>query len=75
MTIKTEITELITCLRDERNLSDEDLEILIDCDEATEFLGVEADKIRRKIYGDAVYLRGLIEMTNYCKNKIGRAHV
>ena len=68
MTTNPEITELIAKLRDERNLPDEGLAILIDSEEATENLGVEADKIRRKIYGDAVYIRGLIEMTNYCKN-------
>ena len=68
MTVKPEITEFIEKLRDERNLSDEGLATLIGCEEATELLGVEADKIRRKIYGDAVYIRGLIEMTNYCKN-------
>lgn len=27
-----------------------------------------ADKTRRKIYGNAVYVRGLIEVGNYCKN-------
>lgn len=27
-----------------------------------------ADKIRKKFYGNKVYLRGLIEFTNYCKN-------
>ena len=27
-----------------------------------------ADAVRRHWYGDAVYLRGLIEFTNYCKN-------
>ena len=27
-----------------------------------------ADALRRAYYGDAVYLRGLIEFTNYCKN-------
>ena len=68
MTTKPEITELIAKLRDEKNLTDEGLATLIDCEDATEFLGVEADKVRRKIYGDAVYIRGLIEMTNYCKN-------
>lgn len=31
-------------------------------------LFTEADRIRRKHYGDAVYLRGLIEFTNHCKN-------
>lgn len=33
-----------------------------------EALFAEADRIRREHYGDAVYLRGLIEFTNYCKN-------
>ena len=27
-----------------------------------------ADSVRRSVYGDEVYLRGLIELTNYCKN-------
>ncbi len=28
----------------------------------------EADKARREVYGDSVYLRGLIEISNYCKS-------
>lgn len=28
----------------------------------------EADKVRQQVYGKQVYLRGLIEFTNYCKN-------
>lgn len=31
-------------------------------------LFAKADRIRREVYGDAVYLRGLIEFTNYCRN-------
>lgn len=31
-------------------------------------LFAEADRIRRTVYGDEVYLRGLIEFTNYCAN-------
>ena len=31
-------------------------------------LFAEADRIRREVYGDEVYLRGLIEFTNYCAN-------
>ena len=27
-----------------------------------------ADKVRREVYGDEVYIRGLIEISNYCKN-------
>ena len=33
-----------------------------------EALFEEADRIRRDNYGDAVYLRGLIEISNYCRN-------
>ena len=31
-------------------------------------LAQQASQIRKKWYGDAVYVRGLIEFTNYCKN-------
>ncbi len=33
-----------------------------------EGLRERADEIRRQVYGRAVYIRGLIEFTNYCKN-------
>ena len=68
MTVKPEITELIEKLAVNRNLSDEELSVLIESEEATFPLGAAADKVRRRVYGDAVYLRGLIEMTNYCRN-------
>lgn len=35
---------------------------------ACERLQKEALRLRRKYYGDNVYIRGLIEFTNYCKN-------
>lgn len=31
-------------------------------------LYAKADKVRRRNYGDKVYIRGLIEISNYCKN-------
>lgn len=34
----------------------------------TELLGRRADKVRQERYGTEVYIRGLIEFTNYCKN-------
>lgn len=40
----------------------------IEDESMTEFLSEKADKIRREIYGDKVYLRGLIEVSNICKN-------
>lgn len=36
--------------------------------EADHMLFQAADRVRRKVYGDGVYLRGLIEITNYCRN-------
>lgn len=34
--------------------------------EATQLLAKRADEVRRRHYGDKVYLRGLVEFTNYC---------
>ncbi|MGN1205907.1 MAG: [FeFe] hydrogenase H-cluster radical SAM maturase HydE [Eubacterium sp.] len=50
--------------------SDEKLKELIEMpgQEITDALAVAADKVRRERYGDEVYVRGLIEFTNYCKN-------
>lgn len=49
---------------------DEELKQWIDTpgQEITEALAVAADRVRREHYGDEVYVRGLIEFTNYCKN-------
>ena len=51
-----------------RDLDDGELSALIAADVHDEELRVEADKKRREVYGDAVFIRGLIEFTNYCKN-------
>lgn len=60
--------ELIQALERERTLPDRELTVLLESNEADELLFETADRIRRNIYGDAVYIRGLIEFTNYCKN-------
>ncbi len=36
--------------------------------EAMDFAAAKADRVRREIYGTDVYVRGLIEFSNYCKN-------
>lgn len=51
-----------------KELSDEVFLQLIQTDAFDSFLAQEADAIRRQIYQDKVYIRGLIEFTNYCKN-------
>ena len=38
------------------------------CRELRQILAAEADKQRRRYFGNRIYIRGLIEFTNYCKN-------
>lgn len=45
------------------------LQVLRNTDsEADQYLFSRADNVRQKHYGKDVYIRGLIEFTNYCKN-------
>ena len=60
--------DLVETLRTDRDLSDDLLRELIDSGAYDEELRENADAVRRERYGDAVFLRGLIEFTNYCKN-------
>ncbi|MCF0133004.1 MAG: [FeFe] hydrogenase H-cluster radical SAM maturase HydE [Blautia sp.] len=55
-------------MKEVRELSDSELKSLLETDEFDAELCVLADKVRRETYGDAVYVRGLIEFSNYCKN-------
>ena len=50
------------------NLKDSPLAVLLLSVKYDSLLSEEADRIRREVYSDEVYLRGLIEFTNYCKN-------
>ena len=68
ITPKYEIKELISRSVGSREISDEELAFLIEGDYDITLLFSAADKIRREYYGTDVYLRGLIEFTNYCKN-------
>lgn len=61
-------TTLIQKLKSERNLSDEEFRYLLEDTSSDEELFQAADEVRQSIYGRDVYLRGLIELTNYCKN-------
>ncbi|MBP5532783.1 MAG: [FeFe] hydrogenase H-cluster radical SAM maturase HydE [Lachnospiraceae bacterium] len=62
--------DIIDRLAKIHDLTDEEFEKLILCDdiEVNSYLAEKADEIRQKVYGKDVYLRGLIEFTNYCKN-------
>ena len=60
--------KLVEKLKKNRDLSDSELRELIESKEHDEALFTAADEVRRENYGDAVYLRGLIEFTSYCRN-------
>ena len=60
--------ELVQTLRETRNLPDPELKALLEHQGPDEVLFQAADETRREIYGDEVYIRGLIEFTNYCRN-------
>lgn len=58
---------IIDTLYEQQNIDDKSLIALIDCADS-EYLFSRADCRRREYYGDKVYIRGLIEFSNYCKN-------
>ncbi|NLK39389.1 MAG: [FeFe] hydrogenase H-cluster radical SAM maturase HydE [Clostridiales bacterium] len=62
--------ELIDRLSDNEILTKEELIRLIDnrSAETAEYLFERARRARHKFYDNKVYIRGLIELTNYCKN-------
>ena len=61
---------LITEIRDKQNITKEQLQLLLETDnqEMIEELMVCARTEAQKVYGNKVYMRGLIEFTNYCKS-------
>lgn len=60
--------DILKKLKNERNLTDAEFKGLLMNDKYDEELIKEADSIRREIYSDEVYIRGLIEISNHCKN-------
>ncbi len=63
------LIKLIDKLYESQHLEEEEYILLIDNrDEVKEYLFEKALKVRRKYYGNEVFVRGLIEFTNYCKN-------
>lgn len=61
---------LIYKLKKERSLTLEEYEYLITNrnDESAAILAEKAVEVRREIYGNDIYIRGLIEVSNICKN-------
>ncbi len=64
------MTEIVEKLYKTGDLSDSELKSLIECDDekTAELLRKYADETRQKHYGKKVFLRGLIEVSSYCKN-------
>ena len=67
---KKEEIEMIDHIQKDRNLSLEDLRILLTTENQAviEELRKRACEEAQAIYGTKIYIRGLIEFTNYCKN-------
>jgi biotin synthase len=66
----TKNEERIKRLTETHNLPREDFKQLLSTltDDEAEILYAAARRVREAVYGKAVYLRGLIEFTNVCKN-------
>ncbi len=62
------MNSLVQQLYEKKTLPKEQLIQLIWEEEAEEELRILADKVRQQHYGKDVYIRGLIEISNHCKN-------
>lgn len=65
-----ELYELADRLERDRILTKKEFTVLIEnrSDKLAEYVFEKARRIRHRIYGKDVYIRGLIEFTNYCGN-------
>lgn len=61
---------LIDCLEQEHGLPKAEMAALIDanCPELRDYARIKSRAIADRQYGKDIYIRGLIEFTNYCKN-------
>lgn len=68
--IEHEGKKLIDCLEQEHGLPKAEMATLIraNCPELRDYAKIKARAIADKQYGKDIYIRGLIEFTNYCKN-------
>ncbi len=62
------IEQNINTLYQKQDIPDAALKEILETDVYDDLLFSLADKVRKEHYGTDVYLRGLIEFTNYCKN-------
>ncbi|MCG9967181.1 [FeFe] hydrogenase H-cluster radical SAM maturase HydE [Pelotomaculum terephthalicicum JT] len=67
--MRTEFCEALKKAGDLKELSKEELVVLIDADEEeSAALFSLADQVRKQFMGDEVHIRGIIEFSNYCAN-------
>lgn len=69
--MRQDITRIIETLAQFHNATDDELLTLISAglsEDENAFLSQQADAVKRQVYGTDVYIRGLIEFTNYCRN-------
>lgn len=59
-------------IQETQNITREELEMILHTQNplVTEELRRRAQQTAKAIYGNKIYVRGLIEFTNYCKNKL-----
>ncbi len=64
------IKKLICKLEYGHSLALEEYHTLVEgfCDDALNYIAPKALKAKRSVYGDDIYIRGLIEISNICKN-------
>ncbi|MDO4178392.1 MAG: [FeFe] hydrogenase H-cluster radical SAM maturase HydE [Phascolarctobacterium sp.] len=63
-----ELSDYIKVLQENSDLPDKELGLVVASEEANVLLAPRADSVRQEHYGKDVYVRGLIEFTNYCRN-------
>ena len=66
--LMADITDIIDKLFYGESMSNDELAVIISCDKYDRLLFDKADDVRQKVYGKEVYIRGLIEISSYCKN-------
>ena len=63
-----ELLKYIETLKNNRDLPDAELGVLIEREEANEILPPVADAVRKERYSNTIFIRGLIDFTNYFRN-------
>ena len=70
ITTMTKLQQLVDRLEKEHDLTDEEFVSILESDDpdGNAYLTERAAAVREKIYGRDVYIRGLIEYTDHCRN-------